>query len=112
MNMWKRLSGGLMTGLVVPAAFTSAKMKPRHLTSDPLLPGTDQFIVLFGLLTPEIARKLAPHLKAASLGASSPNNENRRLQREALALIARAIEYIDREGSLIDRGTLADYREG
>jgi hypothetical protein len=31
---------------------------------------------------------------------------------EALALIARAIEYIDREGSLIDHGTVADYREG
>jgi hypothetical protein len=112
MNMWKRLSAGLISGLVVPAAFTSAKMKPRHLTADPSLPRTDQFIVLFGPLTPQIVRKLPPHLKAASMGASSRTNEDRRLQREAVALIARAIQYIEREGSLIDRGTLADYREG
>ena len=112
MNMSKRLSAGLMTGFIVPAAFTSAKMNPRHLTSNPSPPGTDQFIVLFGPLTPEMGRKLPPHLKAASMGASSRTNEDRRLQREAVALIARAIQYIEREGSLIDRGTLADYREG
>ena len=82
MNMWKRLSAGLMRGLVVPVAFTSAKMKPRHLTPNPSLPATDQFIVLFGPLTPEIVRKLPSHLEAASTGVSSPTNENRRLQRE------------------------------
>jgi hypothetical protein len=113
MNIWKKLSAGLMTGLVVPAAFTSPKTRPRHVTSGPSLAGTGEFIVLFGPLTPEIARKLPPHLKAAGPGATSPTtNRNRRLQMEALALIARAIEYIDREGSVIDRGTVADYREG
>jgi hypothetical protein len=112
MNIWKKLSAGLMTGLVVPAVFTSAKRRPRHVTSDRSLGGTGEFIVLFGPLTPEIARKLPPHLKAAGPGATSPSNANRRLQMEALALIARAIEYIDREGSLIDHGTVADYREG
>lgn len=112
MNIWKKLSAGLMTGLVVPTAFSSPKTRPRHVTSEPSLEGTGEFIVLFGPLTPEIARKLPPHLKAAGPGATTPTDANRRLQLEALALIARAIAYIDREGSLIDRGTVADYREG
>jgi hypothetical protein len=112
MNIWKRLSASVIRGFVVSTADTLPKTKLRHQTSVPSPAETGEFIVLFGPLTPEIARKLTPHLKAASIGASSPTFENRRLQREALALIARAIQYIDREGSLIDRGTRADYREG
>jgi hypothetical protein len=109
MSIWKRLSASLMTGFVVSTVYKSSKVDP---TSIPSLAGTGEFLVLFGPLTPEVSRQLPPHLKAAGLGATNPSNDNRRAQKEALALIARAIEYIDREGSLIDRCTTADYREG
>lgn len=112
MNIWKKLSASVMTGFVVSTADKSPRTKTHHQTSDPLLPGTGEFIVLFGPLTPEISRKLPLHLKTARLGVTSPSNDDRRLQTEALALIARAIAYIDREASLINRCSLADYREG
>ena len=109
MNIWKRLSASLMTGFVVSTVYKSPKVHPTSVSS---LAGTGEFIVLFGPLTPEVSRNLPPHLKAAGLGATSPSNDNCRLQKEALALIARAIEYIEREGSRIDHCTAADYREG
>lgn len=111
MNIWKKLSASVMTGFVVSTADKLPKTKTRHQTSDPLLPGTGEFIVLFGPLTAEVSRKLPLHLKAARLDPS-PSNDDRRLQTEALALIARAIAYIEREASLINRCSLADYREG
>ena len=109
MNMWKRLSASLMRGFVVSTTHKSPNLDP---TSVPSLAGTGEFIVLFGPLTPEVSRKLPPHLKAGDPDATGASNHNHRVQKEALALIARAIEYIDREGSLIDRCTAADYREG
>ena len=112
MKIWKRLSASVMTGFVVSTADKLPKTKLRHQTSAPSPAGTDEFIVLFGPLTPEVSRKLPLHLKVAGLGETSPSNHDRRLQREALALIARAIEYIDRDGSLLDRCSLADYKEG
>lgn len=112
MNLWKKLSASVMTGFVVSTADKLPKTKTRHQTSDSLLPETGEFIVLFGPLTAEVSRKLPFHLKAARLGASSPSNDDRRLQTEALALIARAIAYIEREASPINRCSLADYREG
>ena len=111
MNIWKRLSASVMTGLVLSTADKLPKTKP-HQTSGPSNVGTGEFIVLFGPLTPEISRKLPLHLKAAGLGSISASSDDRRLQREALALIARAIEYIGREGSLVNQCAVADYREG
>ena len=112
MNIWKKLSASVMTGFVVSTADKSAKTKAHHQASGPSPAGTGEFIVLFGPLTAEVSRKLPLHLTATGLGATSPSNYDRRLQTEALALIARAIAYIDRESSLIDCCSLADYREG
>ena len=109
MSIWKRLSASLMTGFVVSTVYKSPKV---HSTSVSSLAGTGEFIVLFGPLTPEVSRKLPPHLKAGDPDATGASNHNHRVQKEALALIARAIEYIDREGSRIDHCTAADYREG
>ena len=112
MKIWKRLSASVMTGFVVSVADKLPKTNSRHQTSVPRPEGTGEFIVLFGPLTPEISRKLPLHLKVAGLGSISASSDDRRLQREALALIARAIEYIGREGSLINQCAVADYREG
>ncbi|MBV8140220.1 MAG: hypothetical protein JO121_31970 [Deltaproteobacteria bacterium] len=109
MNIWKRLSASLMTGFVVSTASELPKVHPIPV---PSLAGTGEFIVLFGPLTPEVSQKLPPHLKAAGRGTTSSSNHNRRVQKESLALIARAIEYIDTEDSRIDRFATADYREG
>ena len=109
MNIWKRLSASVMTGFVVSTVYKSPKV---HSTSVSSLAGTGEFIVLFGTLPPDISRKFPLHVKAAGQGATSPSNDDRRLQREALALITKAIEYIDREGSLINRCAVDDYREG
>jgi hypothetical protein len=70
-----------------------------------------QIIVLFGSLSPEMAHKLSPYLKTSAevAGASPTFEELRALQRKTLALIARAIEYIDTEGPFADT---AAYREG
>jgi hypothetical protein len=112
MKIWKRLSASVMTGFVIPTAEKLPKTKLRHQTSVASPAGTGEFIVLFGTLPPDISRKFPLHVKAAGQGATSPSNDDRRLQREALALITKAIEYIDREGSLINRCAVDDYREG
>ena len=70
-----------------------------------------QFIVLFGTLTPDIARKLSAHLKSTrDVGAASPTIDDLCVQRRALALIARALEDVDMKGPFTD--TAMDYREG
>ena len=112
MKLWKSLSASVMTRFVVLTADKLPKTKLCRQTSVPSPAETGEFIMLFGPLTPEVSRELALNLKAAGLGATSPSNDVRRVQREALALIARAIEYIDREGSLINQRAVADYREG
>jgi len=112
MKIWKRLSASVMTGFVISTADKLPKTKPRDLTSVPSLAGMGEFIVLFGPLTPEVSRKLSFHVEPGGQSATSPSSDDRRLQREALALIAKAIEYIDREGSVINGCAVADYREG
>jgi hypothetical protein len=46
------------------------------------------------------------------VGAMRPTAEDLRVQKKALALIARAIEYIDREGPFVDSGFATEHREG
>ena len=111
-KIWKRLSASVMTGFVVSTADKLPKTNSLSQTSVRRPEGTGEFIVLFGPLTPEVSRKLPLHVKAIGQRTTSPANDDRRLQREALALIARAIEYIDRDDSLINRCAVADYREG
>ena len=112
MNRWKKLSASVMRGFVVSTADKSPKTKAGRPTSGSLPAGTGEFIVLFGPLTPDVSRKIPLHFKAAHRGATSPSNDERRLQTEALALIAQAIAYIDREAAPISSCSLADYREG
>ena len=112
MKIWKRLSASVMTGFVVSTADKLPKTNSCHQTSVPRPAGTGEFIVLFGPLTPEVSRKLPLHVKAIGQRTTYASNDDRRLQREALALIARAIEYIDREDLLMNRCAVADYREG
>src|SRR5215831_19803233 len=89
MKIWKRLSASVMTGFVVSTADKLPKTNSLSQTSVRRPEGTGEFIVLFGPLTPEVSRKLPLHVKAAGQGAASPSDDDRLLQREALALVAR-----------------------
>ena len=108
MNIWKNLSAGLMTGFVVAASHSRTQTTAQHAaTSSVSDPEPSKFIVLFGPLTAEAARSLPPYLRTSGFDEDGTSEADPRVTRLALALIAKAIEYIDHEGPLID-----EYREG
>jgi hypothetical protein len=112
MNIREELATGLMTGFLISAEYAPAQTDRQNdgmrTTSEA---SAGEFIVIFGPLAPEIACKVRPYLKAtAELAGTRPTTEDLRVQKRALALIAKAIKYIDREGLFAD--TTIEYREG
>ena len=112
MKICEELTAGLLTGFLTSAERGSARSNLQNGGSGATSQeGARQFIVLFGALTPESAHELPPHLKAtAEVAGTSPTIEDLRVQKKALALIARAIEYIASEGAFNE--TVTEYREG
>ena len=70
-----------------------------------------EFVVVFGPPPSEIAHELPTHFRTADTGAS-PTSEDLRVRRTALAFIAKAIEYIEREILHKTWETEEEYREG
>lgn len=112
MKICEDLTAGLLAGFLFPAERAPA---PANLQNDGTRgtsrEGAPQFIVLFGSLSPENGHKFSPYLKTITeVAGTNPTIEDlRSLQRKALSLIARAIEYIDTEGPFANT---AEYREG
>ena len=101
----------MMTGFLISAGQDSTPANPqsngiRATSCD----GAGQFIVLFGRIDSEVVSNLGSYLKATPERKASPTIDDLRVQKRALALIAKALEYVDREGALID--TVTEYREG
>lgn len=112
MNICEELVAGVMTGFLIsaPQASTPANPQNNGITAAPC-DSDRQFIVLFGRIDSEVASKLGPWLKATpEAGKPSPTIEDLRVQKRALALIAMALEYVDREGPFTDAAI--EYREG
>jgi hypothetical protein len=72
MNICEELAAGFMTGFLISAGHEPTLANPQ---SDGMMATSEtarQFIVLFGTLTPDIARKLSAHLKSTrDVGAAS-----------------------------------------
>jgi hypothetical protein len=111
MNMCEDLMAGLLAGFLFPADRTPAQANLQiDGTGATSQEGAPQFIVLFGSLGPETAHKLSLYFKTAEVAGTNPTIEDMRtLQGKALALIARAIQYIETAGPFADT---AEYREG
>ena len=112
MNICEELAAGVMTGFLISAGQESV---PANLQSDGIratsADSARRFIVLFGRIDSGVASKLGPYLKATpEAGKGSPSIDDLRVQKRALALIAKALEYVDREGASINAEL--EYREG
>jgi hypothetical protein len=114
MYIWRKLPPGLITGFLISTGQATAHGKERPDVATSPTPGvaTHDFVVLFGPLSPKIAGDLPAYRMTDEVGAMRPTAEDLRVQKMALALIARAIEYIDREGPFVDSGFATEHREG
>ena len=112
MKICEELAAGFMTGFLISLEHGTTKTDPQNNgISANSQPSADQFIVLFGPVSPDTGRKLRPYLTATpEVGVTRPTIDDQRVQKRALALIAMALECVDREGPFTD--ALTEYREG
>jgi hypothetical protein len=107
----RKVPPGSMRGFLISAGHAvraneqNGGMRPRSETF------VREFIVLFGPLPSELANESPTHFRTADAGAS-PTSEDLRVQKRALALIEKAIEYLDRGVTFGALETEEEYREG
>jgi len=99
-----------MRGFILSTRYAAPDNRQNGGTRPASEPSAREFIVLFGPLAEEVGRELLIDSKVSDAFGMNATIEDLRVQERALALIARAIEYIDREG--LNSKADAEYREG
>ena len=113
MSVSNKLALGVMTGLLVAAAYAPARAQTSddRATSAPP-PHAAVFAGPYSPLTPEVARRLPPFLKASDVAGMSPTTDDLRAQKEAQALLVKAAEQTQKDGPFTDSRAAAEYSAG
>ena len=111
MSICEELAAGSMTGFLISSGHAPGQANHQNdgvrASSEADAPA---FIMLFGRLNLEIAGKLSLNFKTIAELCTRPTTDDLGVQKRALALLAKAIEYIDRDSSYADAAV--EYREG
>ena len=106
MGISQKVAAGMLTGLLVAAAYAPAQ---AHM-SDTGAPSV--FAGRYSPLTPEVAGSLPPFLKASDVAGISPTIDDLSVQKQAQALLAKAAEQVQRQGPFTDSREAAEYGAG
>ena len=113
MGISKRVAAGVMTGLLVAAAYAPARAQTSddRATSAPR-PSAAVFAGPYSPLTPEVVRGLPAFLKASDVAGMSPTVDDLRVQNQAEALLVEAAKHVQNEGQFKDSRAAAEYGAG
>jgi hypothetical protein len=113
MGISTKVAASVMTGILVVAAYAPAR---AHTSDDQATlarqPSAAVFAGPYSPLTPEVARRLPPFLKASDVVGISPTIDDLRVQKEAQALLVKAAEETQKEGPFTDSRAAAEYGAG